>query len=88
MLLYVTEALRNFHHTMPRKPQDQPHSHAKPNYGQKVYVLNSSYQKIVWTVYACMHAPLSKDPLQGCARHASEGWQAIEVADHIRGSAH
>lgn len=35
MLSYVTNALRQFNHTVPRKPQDQPYPHVKPNYGAK-----------------------------------------------------
>ena len=36
MLSYVQDALTCFHHTRPRKPQDQPHPHVKPTYGAKV----------------------------------------------------
>ena len=35
MLWYVTEALTRFRHKHPRKPQDQPYPHIKPNYGAK-----------------------------------------------------
>ena len=28
-----------------------------------------------------MYMPFSKDPPQGCARYASEDWQAIETVD-------
>ena len=35
MLSYVTDALRRFNHATPRKPQDQPYPHIKPNYGAK-----------------------------------------------------
>ena len=35
MLDYVTDALKRFHHTRPRKYQDQPHAHLKTIYGAK-----------------------------------------------------
>ena len=35
MLDYVVGALKRFHHTQQRKPQDQPHAHIKPKYGAK-----------------------------------------------------
>ena len=35
MLDYVTTALKRFHHTCPRKAQDQPHAHLKTIYGAK-----------------------------------------------------
>ena len=35
MLNYVTDALKRFHHTQPRKSQDQPHAHLKTIYGAK-----------------------------------------------------
>ena len=35
MLSYVSDALKRFNHTAPRKPQDQPFPHVKPNYGVK-----------------------------------------------------
>ena len=35
VISYVCDALKHFNHTAPRKPQDQPFSHVKPNYGAK-----------------------------------------------------
>ena len=35
VLSYVIDALKRFNHTTPRKPQDQPFPHVKPNYGVK-----------------------------------------------------
>jgi len=35
MLNYVTDALKRFHHTRPRKAQDQPHAHLNTIYGAK-----------------------------------------------------
>ena len=35
MLLYVKEALIRFNHAMPKRPQDHPHPHIKPKYGQR-----------------------------------------------------
>jgi hypothetical protein len=35
MLNYVADAIKRFHHERPRKPQDQPYPHVKPNYGAK-----------------------------------------------------
>ena len=32
---YIKEALTRFHHTKPKRPQDQPHPHSPPNYGAK-----------------------------------------------------
>ena len=36
MFLYVKEALIQFNNAMPRHPQDQPHPHINPKYGQKM----------------------------------------------------
>ena len=36
MLEYITNTLKRLHHTAPKKPQYQPHPHAKPKYGAKV----------------------------------------------------
>ena len=33
---YVHEALQRFNHTMPKKPQHQPHKHVVPTYGQTI----------------------------------------------------
>ena len=35
MIQYVINALKRFNHKKPRKPQDQPYPHVKPNYGTK-----------------------------------------------------
>ena len=35
MLNYVADAIKRFHHEQPRKPEDQPYPHVKPNYGAK-----------------------------------------------------
>ena len=35
MLDYVVDDLKRLHYSQPRKPQDQPHAHIKPNYGAK-----------------------------------------------------
>ena len=35
MISYVIDALTRFNNTAPRKPQDQPFPHVKPNYGAK-----------------------------------------------------
>ena len=36
MLSYVRYAPKRFHHTCPRRPQNQPYPHVKPTYGYKI----------------------------------------------------
>ena len=43
MLLYVKEDFIRFNHVMPRHPQDQPHLHIKPKYGQTVQYIEEEY---------------------------------------------
>ena len=35
IITYVNDALKRFHRSNPRKPQDQPYPHINPNYGAK-----------------------------------------------------
>ena len=35
MIFYVRDSLKRFHHTCPKKPQDQPSTHIKQTYGAK-----------------------------------------------------
>ena len=36
MLGYVKKACKRFNHEMPKRKQDSPHAHTKPNFGAKV----------------------------------------------------
>jgi hypothetical protein len=40
MPTYIAKALHKFQHTPPTKPQDPPHDHTEPVYGQKVQLAN------------------------------------------------
>ena len=51
ILSYVIDALRRFNHAIPRKPNDHPYSHIKPNYDAKEQYSEEEYAS----------APLRKD---------------------------
>ena len=42
ILNYVSNAIKCFHHEQPRKPEDQPYPHVKPNYGAKAQYATDS----------------------------------------------